>query len=92
VDRLAEDHRRARELASFLKQRPEVTNILPVDSNIVIFSLDEGYSAVEPYLKKLESVGIYGSGFGKNQVRMVTHLDFTDVHLDEFVTRYSKLG
>ena len=88
VDRLKEDHRRARVLGQFLTQAPHVAEVLPVATNIVIARL-EGKSP-EMYLQELSSKGIKGVKFGKDLVRFVTHLDFGDVHLEEFGKRIGK--
>ena len=85
VERLKEDHRRARVLGQFLVQAPHVAEVLPVATNIVIARL-EGKSP-EMYLQELNSKGIKGVKFGKDLVRFVTHLDFGDAHLEEFGKR-----
>ena len=87
VERLKEDHGRARVLGQFLVQAPHVAEVLPVATNIVIARL-EGKSP-EMYLQELSSKGIKGVKFGKDLVRFVTHLDFSDTHLDEFGKRIS---
>ncbi len=89
VARLKEDHRRARTLGEFLLKAPQVVEVLPVATNIVIARL-EGISP-EAYLQKLNSKGIKGVKFGKDLVRYVTHLDFGDEHLEEFGRRIGKI-
>jgi threonine aldolase len=81
VDRLVDDHRRARALGTHLEELPYVKQVLPVDTNILIFTLCEGISPQE-FLKKLEAQGVRAIGFGGNDIRMVTHLDFDDHALD----------
>jgi threonine aldolase len=88
VERLKEDHRRARVLGQFLIQAPHVAEVLPVATNIVIARVD-GISP-ETYLQELNQKGIKGVKFGKDLVRFVTHLDFGDVHLEEFGRRISR--
>jgi threonine aldolase len=85
VERLKEDHRRARVLGQFLVQAPHVAEVLPVATNIVIARL-EGLTP-ELFLQELSSKGIKGVKFGKDLVRFVTHLDFGDAHLEEFGKR-----
>ncbi len=87
VERLKEDHRRARVLGQFLVQASHVAEVLPVATNIVIARL-EGNSP-EIYLQELSSKGIKGVKFGKDLVRFVTHLDFGDAQLEEFGKRIS---
>jgi threonine aldolase len=88
VERLKEDHHRARVLGEFLVQAPHVVEVLPVATNIVIARL-EGIST-EAYLQQLAANGIKGVKFGKDLVRFVTHLDFGDAHLEEFGRRISR--
>ena len=88
VERLKEDHHRARVLGQFLVQAPHVAEVLPVATNIVIARL-EGISP-EAYLQQLAAQGIKGVKFGKDLVRFVTHLDFGDEHLEEFGKRISR--
>ena len=88
VERLKEDHHRARVLGQFLVQAPHVAEVLPVATNIVIARL-EGISP-ETYLQELNQKGIKGVKFGKDLVRFVTHLDFGDDHLEEFGRRISR--
>ena len=82
VERLKEDHTRARAIGDIFSKKSEVEEIFPVDTNIVIIRLQESISETE-YVKKLEKSGIRAVTFGKNLVRFVTHLDFTDDHLEE---------
>jgi len=89
VARLKEDHRRARTLGEFLMKAPQVVEVLPVATNIVIARL-EGISP-EAYLQELNSRGIKGVKFGKDLVRFVTHLDFGDDHLEEFGKRIGRI-
>jgi len=86
INRLVDDHIRAKELAEILKTRPEISEILPVDTNIVIFKLEKTILATD-YTYQLAQKGILAAPFGKNQVRLVTHLDFTDEDLEEFRNR-----
>ena len=89
VERLKEDHHRARVLGQFLVQAPHVAEVLPVATNIVIARL-EGISP-ETYLQQLAAKSIKGVKFGKDLVRFVTHLDFGDDHLEEFGKRIGRV-
>lgn len=86
VERLREDHRRARLIGDLLKTLPEVVGMLPVETNIVIFQLAPELPAGE-YVRQLAERGILAAPFGPDKVRFVTHLDFTDDHLDALSTR-----
>jgi threonine aldolase len=81
INRLKEDHQRAKELATIFATLPEVINILPVDTNIVIFEMDHQFLATD-FVAKLNNHGIKTSPFGKHQIRLVSHLDFGDLELE----------
>ncbi|MGB3948345.1 MAG: GntG family PLP-dependent aldolase, partial [Bacteroidia bacterium] len=75
--RLKEDHKRAAHLASVLSNLLYVNNILPVETNIVIFNLSHNVPP-NSFLQKLSENDIKATAFGKQAIRFVTHLDFTD--------------
>lgn len=77
VTRLTEDHKRAKAIETILKASNYVESILPVDTNIVIFTLKNSLKS-EVFENKLKEQGIKMSAFGKQTIRFVTHLDFTD--------------
>ena len=86
VSRLRQDHARARAIGQMLTNLPEVEEIYPIDTNIVIFRLPETILATD-YVAQLEQKGVRSVTFGKHLVRFVTHLDFTDDDLEELGKR-----
>lgn len=89
VDRLKEDHARARKLGEILSALPVVSEVLPVATNIVIARL-EGITP-EEFMGKLAQKDIKSVKFGPDLVRFVTHHDFGDDQLEEFAKRISTL-
>ncbi len=83
VERLKEDHDRARQMGAVLATMPYVKEVLPVDTNIVIFHLAD--LTAEAFEEKLKPYNIRVSAFGKQTIRLVTHLDFTDEMLDHTI-------
>ncbi|MDH5399346.1 MAG: beta-eliminating lyase-related protein [Cyclobacteriaceae bacterium] len=81
VGRLKEDHQRAKSLEEILQGLSRVEKVLPVDTNIVIFSL-AGKSDSGKVVAELEKNGLLAVAFGPQEIRLVTHLDFTDDHLN----------
>lgn len=77
VERLQEDHKKARQLEEALLQTDYVESVLPVQTNIVIFKLNEKYSDAA-FVDALAKEGIRASAFGPQMIRFVTHLDVTD--------------
>lgn len=78
IERLAEDHRRAKEIANILLTKEWVANVEPVETNIVIFSLTAGYSE-QILIEKLKQKNISISSIAKGKLRIVTHLDYREV-------------
>ncbi len=85
IDRLKEDHERARIIAQFLPDCGFVSEVMPVETNIIIFKL-KGQIKSDKFIDNLKSKRILVAGFGPQMIRMVTHLDFTDEHLDLLTT------
>ncbi len=90
LERLKEDHARARHLGQLMERLPFINQVYPVDTNIVIAELSDRTS--KAYLSQLEEAGILAVSFGPNLVRFVTHLDFTDDHLLKFEQRLKKIS
>ncbi len=83
VQRLSEDHRRAAVLVEALSTQHYVQEVLPVETNIVIFTLREQSPA--QWVETLRQRGVLAIPFGKQQVRFVTHLEITDAHIDQVI-------
>ncbi|MDF2379188.1 MAG: GntG family PLP-dependent aldolase [Candidatus Gracilibacteria bacterium] len=77
IERLDEDHERAHIIATTLKKCSYVLDVLPVETNIVIFKIREDITN-EIFLKTLEEKGVKTVGMGPQLIRFVTHLDFTE--------------
>lgn len=82
IKRLKDDHVRAKKIGEVLRSASYVDNLLPVTTNIIIFTLKDPMTAQE-FVKKLSDKGVKGIAFGKKMVRFVTHLDFDDQQLEE---------
>ena len=82
LERLKEDHERARKIGEMMESKSFVTEVLPVDTNIVIAELAD--RTAQEFLDQLQQLGVLAVPFGPNLVRFVTHLDFTDDHLTAF--------
>jgi len=76
VDRLRDDHQRAKELEKTLNSLPFVESVTPVETNLVFFSL-KPEMPVDIFLKKLRENDIHAMALAPQQVRFVTHLDIT---------------
>jgi threonine aldolase len=76
-ERLAEDHRRARELAAGVGAIKGLDAAVP-DTNIVMVELRDERLAAAAVLQGLEEQGVRMTAFGARRLRAVTHLDVDD--------------
>lgn len=90
IERLAEDHRRAKEIANVLSTKTWISAIEKVETNILIFSLSEGYSD-QLLIEKLKQKNIMISSMGHNKLRIVTHLDYKEVMHTYVLETFSKI-
>ena len=84
IDRLKEDHERAKRIESTLKDCSFVSEIFPVETNIVVFRLQAGMKSNE-FLEKLKTKGILAVPFAHDLVRFTTHLDLSDEAFEYFL-------
>jgi threonine aldolase len=77
LERLSEDHKLAKTLASITKEISYIESNLDVHTNIVIFNLSD---KVDPshFLEYLKDNDIFAVSFGGQAIRFVTHLGVTD--------------
>ena len=90
IERLAEDHKKARELGAALGKSSFVKRVEPVETNIVIFELNEKYSENQ-FLELFSAKNIKLIGMGSNKLRLVTHLDYFDNQHDRVLEIISEL-
>lgn len=90
IARLKEDHARAKTLGKELSQLPWIKSVMPVDTNIVIFSIVEPVTP-EKVLTQLSEHQIKALQFGPHEIRLVTHLDFNDRMLDKTIEVLKKI-
>jgi threonine aldolase len=86
IDRLAQDHARAKKIAIAL-HAVDATLVDPakVETNIVGLDLSKiGVSAAD-LATRCKEAGLWISALGPHYARLVTHLDFTDSQCDEAI-------
>jgi threonine aldolase len=76
IDRLSEDHLHAQQIAAAIAKKDFVKMLLPVDTNILIFELNESVTA-PALVAKLKEKNILGYAISPNRVRLVVHLDIS---------------
>lgn len=84
VDRLAEDHKKAKEIGEVLHTLSQIKIVEPIETNIVIFELQPDVDETS-FVKQLADHDIHIIGMGGGKLRIVTHLDYTDVMHDKLL-------
>lgn len=78
VERLKEDHTKAQKIGNVLQQCAYIEEVYPPDTNILIFTLKDSIFTGNQFLAELAKQHIKAIAFGPQQIRFVSHLDFTD--------------
>ena len=92
VDRLAEDHQNARRLAAGLANIDGITvDADSIQTNIVIFDIDEKVAKAPDFIKAMAGDGVLVSYPGEQSVRMVTHRHISSDDAEEALSRTSKV-
>ncbi|MDP6922397.1 MAG: GntG family PLP-dependent aldolase [Lutibacter sp.] len=84
VARLETDHLHARQIGEVLEQCPWVSEVAPVETNIVIFSLVPTMSE-QDFINTMNKAGVSLISMGSGKLRMVTHLNFTAAMLEKLL-------
>ena len=91
IERLKEDHKKAKEIEEVLKSLYFVKDVEEVETNIIIFEINSDYSS-ETFINKLQKKGVKLIGMGDSKLRLVTHLNYSDIHHEAFINILSKLS
>ncbi|MEP7028515.1 MAG: GntG family PLP-dependent aldolase [Candidatus Eisenbacteria bacterium] len=83
VDRLADDHRRARRLAELAQGAPGLdADPARVHTNIVMIDITDPTLPAEVAVQRMRQQGVWISAYGPQRVRAVTHLDVDDAAIE----------
>ena len=88
--RLSKDHERASEIAKILNKLSFIKKVEPVETNIVIFEIESRINS-ELFLNKLNKKGVKIISMGDNKLRIVTHLDYTEIMHQVFLKILNEL-
>lgn len=84
VERLAEDHKKAKEIEWVLNSLSYVKKVEPVETNIIIFYVNDDLNA-DDFISEMSEKGILLTPMGDGKIRIVTHLDFTVPMLEKLL-------
>ena len=91
INRLEEDHKRAKELGQVLEQLPWIEKVAPVETNILIFEVKKTLEE-KMVIEKIKDKGILISSMGQGKLRIVTHLDYRQVMHEYVLEALEKLS
>jgi threonine aldolase len=90
VERLKEDHGHARKIACAFQKKEFIKLVLPVETNIIIFELNESMKA-PALVEKLKEKNILGYAIAPKRVRLVVHLDITEEMVGKTIETIEKM-
>ncbi|SDQ79130.1 threonine aldolase family protein [Flagellimonas zhangzhouensis] len=92
IERLAEDHKKAEEIGELLGSLDFIKKVEPIETNIIIFEIDEEKMSSEEFLAQLTQNKVSIIGMGQGKLRIVTHLDYTDEMHAHFLKILKTIG
>ena len=85
LERLSEDHLKAKEIGVVLKSLSFIKSVERIETNIIIFEIHEDKMSGSRFVEKLAEQNVYIIGMGQGKLRIVTHLDYTDDMHERFL-------
>jgi threonine aldolase len=90
VERLSTDQLHAQKIGATLQAHPFVKMVLPVESNLVIFELNDDQDP-KAFIKELKAKDVLLLTISDKRLRIVTHLDISSDMVDHFLKILSGL-
>ena len=90
VERLAEDHVRARRLAEGFAQAPGARVVSP-DTNIVYVDLEPPAPDAKAVMRALHERGVWMHDYGPRRIRAIAHLDVDDAGIDTAIAAFREV-
>lgn len=84
IERLAEDHQKAKTIGKVLQNCAFVKKVEPIETNIIIFYVNDSINPTD-FINQMAAKGILVISMGEGKIRFVTHLDFTNEMLEKLV-------
>jgi threonine aldolase len=81
IERLATDHLNAKKIETALQKHPLVKMVLPVETNLVIFELNDGVDQAH-FIAQLREKEILLLPISDRRLRIITHLDISGEMLE----------
>ena len=90
VERLADDHAHAQQIAGALQQKDFTGEIFPVETNIIIFEV-KGRLTAQQFVEQMKENDVHMFTISPTHIRMVLHLDITKEMVDRTIGLINKL-
>lgn len=81
ISKLAKDHLKAAKLATALEGLKQVRTVIEPETNILIFDVNPEFGS-KFFLDRLEEKELKAIAFGKNRIRITTHLDINSADIE----------
>ncbi len=93
IDRLADDHRRAKRIAEGLHAiDPHLTDPRMVDTNIVMIEVGHTGSAAKTWIAALQEAGLGSLAWSRTSFRLVTHRHIDDAAVAETIAIFRSVA
>lgn len=91
IERLRVDHAHAKEIEGVLLTLPWIVDVVPVETNIIVAIVknDESRNNV---ISKLKDLNILCMPFGPHMIRFVTHLNVSEIDVDNICESLRKIN
>jgi len=93
IDRLADDHRRARRIAEGVHAiDPHLTDPRLVETNIVMVEVGHTGSDAKRWIAALEKAGLRSGGWSRTSLRLVTHRHIDDAAVEQTIAIFRSVA
>lgn len=93
VDRLKDDHMRAKRLALGIEQVDGINvDVSSVETNILLLDIEGLGITAKSFMDELHKYVIYGSVFGEYIIRLTTHREITDEDIDNTIKAITEIA
>jgi threonine aldolase len=90
INRLAEDHHHAQQIAEALRKKDFTGEMLPVETNILIFEV-KGRLTAQQFAEQMKEKGVLMFAISPTHVRMVVHLNITPAMVQQTIQMIDQL-
>jgi threonine aldolase len=91
IDRLTTDHLHAKKIETALQKHPLIKMVMPVETNLVIFELNDGEDP-RRFISQMKEKDILLLSIADSRLRIVTHLDISDEMVDHFLKTLNRFS